>query len=664
MIIKTQLFAGDVSLADSKKLTFGASDDLKIYHDPSIGSVIEESGAGDLFIDTNQAIRFRKAGSSELMALMTPDDSVDLYYDNSKKFETTSQGISVMNTGANAFIKINREDATTSGALFLQSSNGTNGINSNGVKDLKISTNNTERMRIDSAGNVGIGTSSPSRLLDVDGIQGWSHSDVEVAYLNPTSTGVDFALKNSSGTSVIRLNGTPNNDSFINTGGNVGIGTTAPTAKIQIESTSAGAASVAAFLVNSSTTLNTETRLAFAANTNSDIATGRYSYISTVNTSSSNGQAMTFATNATGASAVERMRITSAGNVGIGNTSPNDLLQVGGTGGGNASISIASGGGSDSTLYFRRSTTYDAYIKVDSNEDLLIGYNSANLGDNLKIISNTGEVMRIDSTGNVGIGVTPNASHSKLQVKSPASSYGFDLIGRDDGANSESQITFWNSAQTSTLAAIFNIADEMAFATGTTERMRINSSGDILFGTTAEPNGTSAYGSAFTVESNNRKALLQASSTTSSTTLQAYFNPNGVVGSISTSGSATAYNTSSDYRLKENVVEMTGALDRVAQLKPSRFNFKTDSDTTVDGFLAHEVQEVVPEAITGTKDAMKDEEYEVTPAVYDGDELVTEAVMGTRSVEDYQGIDQSKLVPLLVGAIQELQARIKVLESK
>jgi hypothetical protein len=162
------------------------------------------------------------------------------------------------------------------------------------------------------------------------------------------------------------------------------------------------------------------------------------------------------------------------------------------------------------------------------------------------------------------------------------------------------------------------------------------------------------------------------------------------VGTITTSGTSTAYNTSSDYRLKENVVEMTGALDRVAQLKPSRFNFIADADNVVDGFLAHEVQSIVPEAVTGTKDAMKDEEYEVTPAVYEDkvhpaieevtDEegnviteakeswtenvLVTEAVMGTRSVEDYQGIDQSKLVPLLVGAIQELRAEIELLKSK
>ncbi len=81
--------------------------------------------------------------------------------------------------------------------------------------------------------------------------------------------------------------------------------------------------------------------------------------------------------------------------------------------------------------------------------------------------------------GNVGIGISPNSSYSKLQVKSPSSSYGFDLIGRDAGSNSESQITFWNSNQTTQLAAIFNIADNLYFSTGTTERMRIDSSGNV-----------------------------------------------------------------------------------------------------------------------------------------------------------------------------------------
>ena len=108
---------------------------------------------------------------------------------------------------------------------------------------------------------------------------------------------------------------------------------------------------------------------------------------------------------------------------------------------------------------------------------------------------------------------------------------------------------------------------------------------------------------------------------------------------------------------------MTGSIDRLNALKPSKFNFIADADTTVDGFLAHEAGNVVPECVSGAKDAMMDEEYEVTPAVMDGETVVTEAVMGTRSVPDYQGIDQSKLVPLLVASLQEAIARIEQLEN-
>lgn len=113
-----------------------------------------------------------------------------------------------------------------------------------------------------------------------------------------------------------------------------------------------------------------------------------------------------------------------------------------------------------------------------------------------------------------------------------------------------------------------------------------------------------------------------------------------MVGSITMSNSATAFNTSSDYRLKENVVDMTGAVDRVKQLLPKRFNFKNDTEITVDGFLAHEAQAVVPESVTGTKDEVDANGNAV-----------------------YQGIDQAKLVPLLVGAIKELTARIEALEA-
>ena len=114
------------------------------------------------------------------------------------------------------------------------------------------------------------------------------------------------------------------------------------------------------------------------------------------------------------------------------------------------------------------------------------------------------------------------------------------------------------------------------------------------------------------------------------------------VGSIATTTSGTAYNTSSDYRLKENITDMTGGVDRIKQLKPKRFSFKRDSESTlVDGLLAHEVMEVVPQAITGLKDEIDENDD-----------------------PKYQSIDHSKLVPLLVQAVKELSARIEELESK
>ena len=157
----------------------------------------------------------------------------------------------------------------------------------------------------------------------------------------------------------------------------------------------------------------------------------------------------------------------------------------------------------------------------------------------------------------------------------------------------------------------------------------------------------------------------QVTSNAGNNTVRASFQVSGTqYGYISVSTGGTNYSTSSDYRLKEDDVPMTGATERVKALRPVNFAWKADG-SRVDGFFAHELAEVVPEATTGTKDAMRDEEYEVTPAIKDeeGNET-TPAVMGTRSVPDMQGIDQSKLVPLLTATIQELIARIEILEGK
>ena len=129
-----------------------------------------------------------------------------------------------------------------------------------------------------------------------------------------------------------------------------------------------------------------------------------------------------------------------------------------------------------------------------------------------------------------------------------------------------------------------------------------------------------------------------------------FINPNGVVGRIQSTGSSTSYVTSSDYRLKENAVSISDGITRIKNLKPYKFNFKKDSSTTLDGFFAHEVQSVVPQAVDGTKD-----------------ELFTENnKFGEYKVGDakYQSIDHSKLVPLLTAALQEAVIKIETLEVK
>ena len=169
------------------------------------------------------------------------------------------------------------------------------------------------------------------------------------------------------------------------------------------------------------------------------------------------------------------------------------------------------------------------------------------------------------------------------------------------------------------------------------ERMRITNDGQVIFGSGGSLTAPTMY---FSPDSAGGYFIKNTNSTNARTAFE-FINPNGTVGSIVTSASATAYNTSSDYRLKENVVPLTGAIDRLNQLQVRRFNFIADPDTTVDGFLAHEAQEVVPESVTGEKDAVDE-----------------------NGNPEYQGIDKSKLVPLLTAALQEAIAKIETLEQR
>ena len=188
------------------------------------------------------------------------------------------------------------------------------------------------------------------------------------------------------------------------------------------------------------------------------------------------------------------------------------------------------------------------------------------------------------------------------------------------------------------------VQTNLMFSTTESERARITSDGFFFVGTTSStPNPGVSLNPSGAIGIGN-------SSGNSGSSFIEFRRSATQIGSITQSGTTgVAFNTSSDYRLKENIVTEWDATTRLKQLKPSRFNFKDDKDTTVDGFIAHEVSSIVPEAISGEKDGT--EKY----IDDDGKEQ-------TRPI--YQGIDQSKLVPLLVKTIQELEARITVLEGK
>jgi hypothetical protein len=193
--------------------------------------------------------------------------------------------------------------------------------------------------------------------------------------------------------------------------------------------------------------------------------------------------------------------------------------------------------------------------------------------------------------------------------------------------------------------------------------------------------GNSDSGKGWSLANENNVYKIRSRSDASDTQTHIQFeNTNNIVGTIKTNGTATQFNTSSDYRLKENVSYNFDATTRLKQLKPARFNFISDSDTTLDGFIAHEVSSIVPEAVSGDKDATKTLENVILNAdgsffkqnISQADWIMHKAKgtfandttwVATHTMPEYQGIDQSKLVPLLIKTIQELEARIKTLED-
>jgi hypothetical protein len=255
--------------------------------------------------------------------------------------------------------------------------------------------------------------------------------------------------------------------------------------------------------------------------------------------------------------------------------------------------------------------------------------------DTIAFAEGGAEVARFDSSGNLGIGTTTPAQ--KLTVTGAGAT---SVRIQDTNSNT------WDITNNSFLS----------FTRGSTEHMRISNVGDVLVGTTssfghfAVSGITGSEGTCVSLREwgNARGSAMNLTAHNTSNADVIYFNTSSTnVGKIAITSSATSYITSSDYRLKENIAPMTDALTKVALLKPCTYTWKSTGESS-QGFIAHELAEVVPDCVTGEKDAVNE----------DG------------SIKA-QGIDTSFLVATLTAALQEahglikdLQARVDVLESK
>ena len=253
--------------------------------------------------------------------------------------------------------------------------------------------------------------------------------------------------------------------------------------------------------------------------------------------------------------------------------------------------------------------------------------------------------MRIDNSGDVGIGNDASfpifTDDRSLLLGAGSGSVGFQIYSSTTGYGG---IYFGDTdsgaARYRGYVEYKHNDDWLRFAVAGAERMRVTSAGYLCVNRTDH-----VHGGQFSLDYTNGVtagiALKDTQTTGTGVPMQIVNGAGSVVGSITQNQSSTSFNTSSDYRLKENVIDIADGITRVKQLQPKRFNFIADADTIVDGFLAHEAQTVVPEAVTGTHNEVDE----------DGN-----AVM--------QGIDQSKLVPLLTAALQEAIAKIETLESE
>ena len=582
--------------------------------------------------DTNGFFRLGRAGQTDL--------TID--HDGYVGIGTSNADKALVVAGVGAEIVIDDTDTTDTPRLRFRESGATAASISTDASNLIFDTGTTERVRIDSSGNVGIGK-TPSTTLDVNGTATVSgdtvlNSDLEINVSGASNSSKAIVI-NSSGTNF-------ESDAGLIQGTHAGSGSLTGGYWLKFNANSADKFTVKG---NGDTAIAGNIDVDGTANLDAVDIDGAVQIDSTLTVGvDDTGHDVKFFGATSGSymlwdESTDDLILGGAAQIGVGITSPQ------------APIHTVGDSAFAEAAIFANNGSASSWARADWSNDQASG---------------TGIVYR-DNSGNFVFRNDNSSGSAMTSIIMAGGSTAGNIAFYKDSSNeiarfdSDGKLGINNSGPSVRL--------EIGDGAGTSDHVYHNKSGSGAFpgitdttshGIMLESQG--ANGSTLHVSRTNSAAgnfsrqgtgdVVTFHNTSSSVT---------EAGSIEITGATSvAYQTSSDYRLKENLVSISDGIDRVKQLKPLKFNF-INEPRIVDGFLAHEVSDIVPEAIGGEKDAMKDQEYEVSPAVYNEEgELVTEAVIGTRSVPDYQGIDQSKLVPLLTAALQEAVAKIEALEAR
>ena len=580
---------GDISFGDNDKAIFGAGSDLELFYNGT-HSVFKDGSAGNIYIqDDNNIILGSIGGENYLVA--TKDGAVTLYHDAVAKLATTSTGIDVTGTVVSDGLTVG---ATSAPTISIEDSDGGFTASSfsatNGGRDLTIK--------------------APQEVViqDADTGNKWLRIDEgDISFYEDTGTTPKLFWDASAES--------------------LGIGTSSPSASIDVVSSGTNSQSIAKFSSASGK----------RAEISTDAQDDAFMYLY----DSADAVKVAFRTDGNAS------YISGGGDVGIGTSSPSDLLDISANGTSAMRLSDSSS-----------PATYAQFTQANGVLTFAADAGNAQTGSNIQFEVDGSEAMRI-SGGNLLVGKTVTslltagiALNSNGAIYATVDSERPLILNRETSDGSIAEFRKDNTAvgsigtnssrfeldgsgnpvrmKAGTSNIQVNNNTHISFDTAGTEAMRI-SSGNLLVGDTSVIRGSSQTG--VSVEAVGRIHMSRGTGTGGFGHL-VFYNGNGAVGSVSTSGSATAYNTSSDQRLKENIADADDAGSKVDAIQVRKFDWIADGSHQDYGMVAQELQSVAPEAVSGDADS-----------------------------EEMMGVDYSKLVPMLVKEIQSLRARVAQLES-